>query len=183
MEFSWNFLNRRSLGRTNQCWQSRSCVSVFNVMSSTPFRSGHLPDLLLVFSGVFLGAGCLPCHFPWSWMWRGGVHRGLSACVCRSSVFLLCRVACRHSLLSHSNETVRKHQELWDASLAWSMILGLHSRHFLLMGMQGKHFHSAEHMRERERERESPSLSWACSRGEQQEWGFPAVVHPLGFAA
>lgn len=37
--------------------------------------------------------------------------------------------------------------------------------------------------RGRDRDRESPSLSWACSRAEQQEWGFPAVEHPLGFAA
>lgn len=78
---SLEFLNRRSLGRSEQCWQSRSCVSVFNVMSSTLFRPGHLSDLLLVFSVFFLGAGCLPCHFPWSWMWRGGIHRALCLCV------------------------------------------------------------------------------------------------------
>lgn len=129
---------------------------------------------LVVFRVIFHGAGC-----------GEEESTGVSLPVWAGAVFSCCAVllACRHSLLSHSNETVRKHQELWDASLAWSMVLGLHSRHFLLMGMQGKHFHSAEHMRERERERESPSLSWACSRGEQQEWGFPAVAHPLGFTA
>lgn len=76
MEFSWNLLNSLRVGRTDQCWQSMSCVSVFYIMSSTSSRPGHLPDLL-VFSIIFFGAGCLPCHFPWTCMWRGGIHRGV----------------------------------------------------------------------------------------------------------
>lgn len=86
MGFSWNFLNSHSLGRTEQCWLDRSCISVFNVMSSAPFRARHLPDMLLIFSVIFLGAGYFRCHFPWIWMWRGGIHRGLCLCV-QAAVF------------------------------------------------------------------------------------------------
>lgn len=95
VEFSWNFLNRCSLGRTDQCWQNRSRVCVFNVVSSTPFRPGHLLDLL-VFSVIFLGAGCLLCHFPWNWMWRGRIH---SLCV-GNSAFQPCCIACLSSFLA-----------------------------------------------------------------------------------
>lgn len=34
-----------------------------------------------------------------------------------------------------------------------------------------------------QRGEESPSLCWACSRGEQQGWGFPAGAHFLRLAA
>lgn len=79
-------------------------------------------------------------------MWRGGIHGDLwlyveGAVFCCHAVFLVCH----HSLLSNSSETVRKQQELRGGNLAQGTVLEPLSRCPLLVGMQGKHFHSAKH--------------------------------------
>lgn len=109
MEFSWNFLNSCRLGRTDQCWQSRVCASVLNVMSSTSFRPGHLPDPLLVFQAEIFSLQS-SSNIPWSCLSfvsfsvelyvEGRNPRGSLAVCGGSSVLLPCCVSCLSSFLA-----------------------------------------------------------------------------------